>query len=244
MDVKGKVAIVTGGGSGIGKATVERLSDAGAYVLIADLDEVRCLATVTQIKETGGETDFIAIDATKDEDLAAAFKQAEALWGGVDIVVNNAGMLTGTPAYPEAPRDRWSRVVDLNLTAVIRGTQMGIEALSKRGGGAIVNMASMSGINPWPADPVYSATKAGVVFFTKALAALKESKNIRVNCVCPHLVVTPLLTFAQDESIRNLERFARLEPEHIADAVMKLIEDDSFAGAALKVVPGEEPSLG
>jgi 15-hydroxyprostaglandin dehydrogenase (NAD) len=244
MDVSGKVAIVTGGASGIGKATALHLARAGARVLIGDIDEAGGIATAKEIAGAGGEADFIRMDATRDEDFRAAFARTESAWGGPDILVNNAGTLTGAPAFPETPFEKWASVVDLNLKSVIRGTQLGIDVLGKRGGGVIVNMASMSGITPWAMDPVYSATKAGVVFFTKTLAGLKESKNIRVNCVCPTLVETPLLKDAEDPTIKGLLRFTRLGPDEVAVAVMRLVQDDSLAGAALKVLPGEEPSFG
>jgi NAD(P)-dependent dehydrogenase (short-subunit alcohol dehydrogenase family) len=243
MDVNGKAALITGGASGIGKAIALRLAAVGAKVLIADIDEAGGLDTAKEIAAGGGEADFIRADVTRDEEFKAAFKRIEDVWGGVDVVVNNAGILTGSPAFPETPPEKWKRVVDINLGGVMRGTQLGIEALSARGGGVIVNTASLSGINPWAMDPIYSATKAGVVFFTKAMAGLKESKNIRVNCVCPTLVETPLLTAAEESTIRGLVRFTRLGPDHVADAVMRLIEDDGLAGAALRVVPDEEPSL-
>lgn len=244
MDVRGKVALVTGGASGIGRASVERLAKAGARVLIADIDEAGAAAFAQALRAEGAEAESADCDATDDASLRAAFAKAESLWGGVDIVFNNAGILTGAPSFPETPLEKWSRVIDLNLRAVVRGTQLAIEALGKRGGGAVVNNASMAGINPWDMDPVYSASKAGVVFFTKALARLKQSHNVRVNCVCPTLVMTPLLTGAEDATIKGLERFTRLGPEHVADAVMRLIENDDYAGVALKVLPGEEPSPG
>jgi NAD(P)-dependent dehydrogenase (short-subunit alcohol dehydrogenase family) len=133
--------------------------------------------------------------------------------------------------------------VQLNFWAVIRGTQAAIKSMKTSGGGVIVNTASMAGVNPWPMDPVYSATKGGVVFFTKALAWLATSANVRVNCVCPTLVQTPLLSDASDARIADLQRITRLKPDDVARAVLRLIEDDSLAGKALTVLPDQEPAF-
>ncbi len=243
MDVAGKSALITGGGSGIGRAVALRLASKGARVLIADISSELGNGVVKEIAADGGAAEFERIDARDDADLRRAFARAQQLYGRIDIVFNNAGILTGAPAYPETPLEQWRRVIELNLIAVIRGTQLGIESLRRSGGGVIVNTASLAGLQGWNMDPVYSASKGGVVLFTKSLAGLKDSDNIRVNCVCPTLVETPLLTGASDERIAGLLRWTNLQPDHVADAVDRLIEDETLSGAALRVLPGEEPAL-
>ncbi len=243
MDVKGKAILVTGGGSGIGKSTALLLGAKGARLLIADISAELGGATVEEIRAAGGEAAFQQLDARNDAELVAAFRQAESLYGRIDVAFNNAGILTGAPTYPATPAEQWRRVIELNLIAVIRGTQLAVESMRKTGGGVIVNTASVAGLQPWNMDPVYSASKGGVVLFTKSLGNLKQTDNIRVNCVCPTLVETPLLTQATDQGISGLVRITRLKPEDIATAVLRLIEDENLAGAALRVLPGEEPAL-
>ncbi len=244
MDVKGKAALLTGGGSGIGKSTAMLLASKGANMVIADISEDLGRGVVDEINDGGhGKAVFERIDARNDDDLSRAFRQTEAAFGKVDIVFNNAGVLTGAPAFPATPLEQWRRVIELNLIAVIRGTQLGIEALGRNGGGVIVNTASVAGLQGWNMDPVYSASKGGVVLFTKALAYLKQAESIRINCVCPTLVNTPLLTAASDQQISRLVAITRLTADDIAKAVLRLIEDESLAGAALRVLPDVEPEL-
>jgi NAD(P)-dependent dehydrogenase (short-subunit alcohol dehydrogenase family) len=243
MDLEGKTALVTGAGSGIGRATAILLAQKGASVLVADIDETAGQGTTKMIASTRGRAAFVKCDATREGEIEKAIRNAAELWGSLDVMFNNAGILTGAPAFPETPAAQWSRVVQLNFWAVIRGTQAAIESMKGSGGGVIVNTASMAGVNPWPMDPVYSATKGGVVFFTKALAWLASSDNIRVNCVCPTLVETPLLTDASDLRIQDLTRITRLKPDHVAKAVLRLIEDEGLAGKALTVLPDQEPAF-
>jgi NAD(P)-dependent dehydrogenase (short-subunit alcohol dehydrogenase family) len=107
----------------------------------------------------------------------------------------------------------------------------------------IVNTASMAGVTPWAMDPVYSATKGGVVFFTRALAGLAQSDNVRVNCVCPTIVDTRLLAGATVAEVQRLHLVTRVQPEDVAKAVQRLIEDDTLAGQALRVLADQEPSF-
>jgi NAD(P)-dependent dehydrogenase (short-subunit alcohol dehydrogenase family) len=243
LDVEGKTAIVSGAGSGIGRATALLLARKGAKVILADIDVARGEDALREARQSEGTAEFIRMDATNDADLEAAIARATQLWGRLDIIFNNAGVLTGAPPFPATAADQWKRVVDLNLTAVIRATQLAAEAMRAQGGGVIVNTASMAGINPWAMDPVYSATKAGVVFFTKALEWMSERYGVRVNCVCPTLVETPLLTEAGDARIKGLLAMTRLKPEDIAAAVLQLIEDDTAAGRALTVLPDQAPAF-
>lgn len=246
MDITNRVALITGGGSGIGRATAIRLAGEGASVIVVDLNEDGGRETVAMIEQAGGRAAFVRADVTIEDDVRAMIAFAESTYGGLDILHNNAGIVTGRPRYPESPSERWSRVLDINLRAVILGTQHGIEALRKRGGGCIVNTASLAGITGYGPDPVYAATKGGVVMFTHSLAPLKDEANIRVNCVCPGVVDTPLVRSASEgsteaETLAATERFRALSimpPEEIADAVVELVRDDSLAGRALLVPNG------
>lgn len=241
MDVQGKVALVTGGGSGIGRAVALRLATEGARVAVLDRDEIGARGTADAIRAAGGNALAIAADVTDEESLTAAFNQAQIELGSLDIVVNNAGVVTGQPPFPEAPASQWKRTLDVNLFAVILGTQLAVERMGERGG-AIINTASLAGIMGFPPDPAYAASKGGVVLFTRSLAPLKESHGIRVNCVCPGFVDTPMLHGysgdATPERRAILDQLPKLQPDDIADAMLGLITDDNAAGQAVQTAAG------
>ncbi|MEX0785306.1 MAG: SDR family oxidoreductase [Dehalococcoidia bacterium] len=256
MDISGKIALVTGAGSGIGRASATRLAAEGASVVVADLNEAAGAETVAQIASAGGAAAFVRADVTSEQDVRAMVAFAEETYGGLDILHNNAGIITGQPRYPDNEPEAWSRMLDINLRGVILGTQFGIQAMRKRGGGAIVNTASMAGIGfGFPGNPVYAASKGGVVLFTASLAPLKDELNIRVNCICPGVVNTPMLTGARaagaaaptsEEQAAARERLAALkiiEPEEIADIVVQFVQDDSLAGRAMMIRNGMERQL-
>ncbi|MEX1253762.1 MAG: SDR family oxidoreductase [Dehalococcoidia bacterium] len=252
MDITNKVALVTGAGSGIGRASALRLATEGAAVVVVDMNEGGGRETVAQIESSGARAAFVRADVTNEADVRAMVAFAGETFGGLDILHNNAGIITREPRYPEGDAEAWSRMLDINLRGVILGTQYGIQAMRKRGGGAIVNTASMAGIGVgFPPNPVYAASKGGVVLFTSSMAPLATEANIRVNCVCPGVVDTPMLRQASDavsaeERSATASRLASLPilaPEEIADAVVSLIKDDSLAGRALMVRNGVPPEL-
>jgi NAD(P)-dependent dehydrogenase (short-subunit alcohol dehydrogenase family) len=236
MEIQGKAAVVTGGGSGIGRATCIALARAGANVIVADLNEVGGAETVDLVGNGRGVAVFRRCDVTHTEDLAAAFASAVDHWGRLDIVYNNAGIGERAPLF-EDDTNEWERVVDINLGAVINGTRMAVREMKRLNGGVIINTASMGGLLPMPGSPVYAATKAAVVNFTRSLAYLAPEANIRVNAICPTFTETPLI--ANMDSQRRAEVEASvggvLQPEDIAAGVVELIEDDSRAGAIMRV---------
>lgn len=235
MEIAGKVAIVTGAGSGIGRATALRLAREGARVVASDVNGENGEAVVRAIKDAGGEAVFVRADVSRDAELQQVFAAARESYGGLDILFNNAGIATGLPAWPETPPEKWERTLAIDLWAVIRGTQLAIPMMRERRGGVIVNTASMAGISGIPMDPVYGAAKGGVVLFTRSLAPLKAQANITVCCVCPGVVDTAILQAAEDPNVKALLNFPALPPEEIADAVVSLIGDESAAGKALSV---------
>lgn len=244
MEIQGKVALVTGGGSGIGEAAAVRLGRDGASVLVVDRDMAGAERVAAAIRAAGGKARAHAADVTDEAALGAAIEAAETAFGGLDIMLNNAGVVTGQPGWPQASSAQWGRTLDINLRAVILGTQLAIPALIRRGGGAIVNTASIAGLMGFPPDPVYSATKGGVVLFTRSLAPLKDSDKIRVNCVCPGFVDTPLLQglsgAAAPQAAAMLNALPKLTSDDVADAIVSLITDDSLAGQALQIAAGQE----
>ncbi len=238
MEIRGKVAVVTGGGSGIGRATALRLARAGASVVVADVDEAGARETVACIERDGGAAVPVRADVTRAADVQHMLALAAERFGGLDILHNNAGVTTGTLDFAGATMDQWQRVLDVNLRAVVLGTHLALPLLRKRGGGVIVNTASLAAFVGFPPDPVYAATKAAVVMFTHSLGPL-AAEGIRVNCICPGVVNTPMLTRSQgDEPPDWLGSVPLLEPEAIADGVLQLIADDAVAGRAMRIAPG------
>jgi NAD(P)-dependent dehydrogenase (short-subunit alcohol dehydrogenase family) len=246
MNVSGKVAIITGAGSGIGRATALLLARERASIVVADYNEAGAKETVAQIEAAGGKAAAIKTNVAQPADLDAMFAFAEKTYGGFDILYNNAGVGTGQPRWPDCSEEQWRRTVEIDLSAVIEGTRQAIPLLRKRGGGVIISTASLAGLFGYQADPVYAAAKHGVVGLTRALAGL-AAENIRVNCVCPAVVNTPMVTALaaslsgaeREEAERRLASIPMLQPEEIAGAVYDLIRDDTAAGIVMGVSLGD-----
>lgn len=251
MDPRDKVALVTGAASGIGRATALALARAGASVVVVDLNEEGGQETVRLIEAEGGRAAFVRVDVTRWEDLERMVAFAEETFGGLDIAHNNAGIVTGRPRFPRSPREKWERCLDVCLWAVIASIQLEVPAMQRRGGGVIVNTASLAGVVGFQADPVYTAAKHGVVGLTRALAFLHSEANIRVNCVCPGVVDTPILFQAMEGASperlaqykAQLDELPKLRPEEIAEAVLEIVRDDSMVGEAMGVLPGRPRRL-
>ena len=245
MEIEGKVAIVTGAASGIGRATAIALAAEGASVVVADVDAAGGAVTVGEITGADGSATFVACDVTSPESIAGLFAEAEAAYGGVDIVYNNAGISSGEPHWPDAPLERIAEETHINTSGVMMGTREAIHAMRKRGGGVIVNTASVAGDSHLPFDPMYSATKKAVMSFTQSCALLAETENIRVNAVSPGMVRTAFQGKTGDGErpaswlAPSIERHADsiLPPEAIAEAVLDFIRDDSKAGEVRTVAP-------
>jgi NAD(P)-dependent dehydrogenase (short-subunit alcohol dehydrogenase family) len=246
MEIAGRVALVTGAGAGIGRATAVRLAREGAAVVIADLDRAGGEETVRALEAEAGRGAFVRTDVSLEAEVRAVVDFAVTTFGGLDILVNNAGIVAA-PAFPDAEAAEWMRVVDVNLRGPMLGTHYAVQAMRERGG-AIVNIASLAGVGfgPHPA-PDYAATKAAVARFSAALAPLHARFGIRVNCICPDWVDTPMSRRTRARMTPEEEAAVVpagiLPPEEIADAAVELIRDDSLAGRVMACWCGEPRSL-
>ncbi len=242
MELDQKVALVTGAGAGIGRAAALRLAREGAAVVIADVDEEAASNTVRGTRSEGEQAAFIVADVASEVDVSNMVAFAEAEFGGLDVLVNNAGGVT-EPYFPEGEPEHWGRAIDLNLRGVMLGIHFGVRAMKKRGGGAIVNVSSMGGIGYQPYDkPEYGAAKAGVVRLTASLATLKEQMGVRVNCICPGWVDTPASRRSRAQMTpqeRKMVPPVLLQPEEIAEAVVMFAKDETMAGRVMIWKEGE-----
>lgn len=248
MDIKGKNALITGSAAGIGQATAFALADAGAAgIALADLDEHGLAETANIIEQKGVKAVTAKVDVTDANQQLKFFEKAERDLGGLDIVHNNAGTICGEPIWPESSLDKIGLVVSVNLIGVMYGTRIAIDYLSRRGGGVIVNTASTASLGPMPADPMYSATKTGVVNLVQASSGLAGSHNIRVNAILPGMTQTQFIDRTGDGTKPAewlgpaLAHATMLTPDQIAEGVLTLIADDERAGECLIVdnPPGE-----
>jgi len=228
----GKVAVVSGAGSGIGRAIAETYALEGAKVVVADVSIEHGEETVKAIKDAGGDAFFVKADSSVAEDNKRLVEAVVAQYGRLDIACNNAGI--GGPAAPtgEYEIDAWDKVIALNLSGVFYACRYQLEQMEKNGGGNIVNIASIHGTVAAPNSVAYTAAKHGVVGLTKNIAAEYGQKNIRCNAVGPGYIETPLLTaHSNKDMLHALEAKAPMNrlgtPQEIADLVTFLSSDKS-----------------
>jgi NAD(P)-dependent dehydrogenase (short-subunit alcohol dehydrogenase family) len=246
MKTEGRVAIVTGAGAeGSGRAIAMAFAHSGASVVVGDIDPIGGKETVDRIEAAGARAAFVRADVRVRDDIRRLARFAERDFGGLDILVNNAGN-TWPPHFPDCPPDHWEAALDLNLRGPMFAIQVALEAMRRRGGGAIVNVSSVAGIGYGPHDsPEYAAAKAGLIRLTATLAPLAETDNVRVNCVVPHWIETEevkreiaALSPPVEADVPRL-----LQPSEVADAVVGLVEDDTLAGRCLVMWCEEPPHL-
>ena len=236
--VKDKVAIVTGGALGLGKADALLLAQEGAKVVVTDIKAEEGAEVVAAIEKAGGEALFITHDVGSEEDWARVITQTEKAFGRVDVVVNNAGLGTNGTAE-NTSLEQWHKILRVNLDGVFLGTKYAIEAMKKNGGGSIINLSSIEGLVGDPNLAAYNASKGGVRLFTKsaALHCAKSGYGIRVNSIHPGYIWTPMVEEALGsqgdvetgrKALDALHPLGHLgEPDDIAWGVVFLASEES-----------------
>lgn len=227
-----KVAIVTGGGSGIGEACAMRLAADGASVVVGDLDEAGGKAVCERIESEGGSALFVRVDVSEDAQVADMVAAARGWRGRVDIAVNNAGIGGAQSPTAEYSVDDWRTVMAVNLDGVFYGLRHQIPAMLEDGDGSIINIASILGTVGFPNSPACVAAKHGVVGLTKAAALEYATQGVRVNAVGPGFIRTPLRESSLDDeslgAIEDMHAVGRLgDPEEVAALVTFLASDES-----------------
>lgn len=229
MRLEGKTAVVTGGASGIGRATAETLAAAGAHVVIGDLDQDKGATVAAAIRDGGGKASYFSLDVTSQDSVGAFARSVETQGLEVDIVVNVAGWGKIQPFMENSP-DFWRKVIDLNLLGPVLVTHAFLGGMIARGrGGKVVTVASDAGRVGSSGETVYSGAKGGAIAFGKALAREMARYKINVNSVCPGPTDTPLLAAVPEkhqEAFVKATPMRRLgKPKEIADAVLFFASD-------------------
>lgn len=225
--LQNKVALITGGASGIGAATARLFVQEGAKVVLADLNEEKGKAFEEELKALNAEAVFIKANITSEEEVASLFKQAIEAFGKIDIVFNNAGIGRVQPSH-ELDYAEWRNTVNVDLDGVFLVAREAIREMLKAGGGTIVNTASMYGWVGSPGSAAYNAAKGGVVNLTRSLALEYADKNIRVNALCPGFIDTPIIPEESKKELAAATPMKRLgQSEEMATAVLFLASDDS-----------------
>ncbi len=252
MKLADKIALITGAGSGIGRASALLFSKEGAKVVIVDMNTTNGENTAKEIVEQGGEATFIHADISKANEVEGFVNTAIKKYGRLEILFNNAGVASAGDVV-STTEEVWDRTIDTNLKGAFLGCKYAIPHMIRQGGGSIINTASVNGLFGEYNAAAYDASKGGVVMLTKATALDFGSQNIRVNCICPGVVDTPMIegfakSYGNQNYEENMSMFKNmnaavkrlLRPEEIASAALFLASDDSsgVTGAALIVDGG------
>ena len=243
---EGKVALVTGAGSGIGRATALVFAREGAKVVVADIVVAGGQETVQQIEAAGGEAIFVKADVSQAADVETLITQTVETYGRLDCAFNNAGIEGGMKLTIDCTKEEFDRTIAVNLTGVWLCMKYEVQQMLSQGGGAIVNTASAAGLVGFPSLPDYVASKHGVVGLTKTAALEYAKSGIRVNAVCPGVIQTPMvergaqLSPGFDELAVSMEPVGRFgQPAEVGEAVVWLCSDAaSFVTGHPMVVDG------
>ncbi len=247
MRLEGKVALITGAGSGIGRESALLFAREGAKVVVVDIDEVAGQETVSAIREDGGDATFVRADVSKATDVKNMIRAAEETYGKLNVLFNNAGIFhPEDTSVLETSEEVWDKVINVNLKGVFLGCKYGIPALLRAGGGSIINTASFVALMGAAVSQIaYTASKGGVLALTREIAVEFARQGIRANALCPGPVETPLLAELLADPERRqrrlvhipMGRFARAS--EIAQAALFLASDESsYVNGAIFTVDG------
>jgi NAD(P)-dependent dehydrogenase (short-subunit alcohol dehydrogenase family) len=243
----GKVAIVTGGGSGIGKVTAELFAAEGALVVVADVHAEQAASVAASIAAHGGQATAVTVDVTNEDQVQSMVQHAVDTFGGLHVLMNNAGIFPDDDGgVLDTPASTWDLVMTVNLKGVWLGCRAAVPAMLASGGGSIVNVASFVAlVGAATAQVAYTASKGGVLSFTRELAVEYARRGIRANSLCPGPIETPLLAELLADPARRQRRLTHIpigrfgRPEEIASAALFLASDEaSFVTGSSMMVDG------
>jgi NAD(P)-dependent dehydrogenase (short-subunit alcohol dehydrogenase family) len=248
MKLQGKVAIVTGAASGIGRASAIAFAREGAKVVVVDVDEHNGAQTAAGINAEGNKAFFAKADVSREADIKQVVEIVIARWGKIDILFNNAGVVLVKP-LEEMTGEEWDRVMSINVKSAFLAIKHAVPHMRRGGGGAILNTGSIASFTGQLGTPAYSASKGAIALLTKSLALDFGRDRIRVNCICPGITDTPMLRehlgHGAEGEARIKARLSRvpsgevLSPEDVARAALYLVSDDSIGvTGVLHVVDG------
>ncbi len=254
MRLEGKVAVITGGGSGIGKATAIAFAREGAKVVIGNRNVEAGEETVRQIRAAGGECHFVRTDVTVAADVERLVGTAVERYGKLDCMFNNAG-INMAGAVTDISEEDWDRCLDTNLKSVFLGSKYALPHLIRNGGGTIINDSSNAGLIGRPNDPVYCASKHGIIGLTKSMALRHGPQNVRVNAICPGLIESHMMVEGReamgdaatfDKLAASQTALKRIAPaEEVAELVVFLASDAArnITGAAIPTDGGKTAGI-
>lgn len=243
MRLKGKVSIITGGASGIGKATVLKFAQEGAIVAVCDLNQDAIDATVNEVKAAGGEAVGYIVNVTNKSQINDMVADVKARFGRIDVLVNNAGIVQDAQ-LTKMTDEQFDLVIDINLRGVYNCAKAVVDTMVAQGGGVILNASSVVGVYGNFGQTNYAATKFGVIGFVKTWAKELGKKGIRANAVCPGFVATPILKAMPEKVIQAMEDRVPMkrmaQPEEIANLYAFLASDEAsyINGAAIEITGG------
>ncbi len=243
MRLKGKVSIITGGASGIGKATALKFAQEGAIVAVCDLNQEAIDATVNEVKAAGGEAVGYIVNVTNKSQINDMVGDLKTRFGRIDVLVNNAGIVQDAQ-LTKMTDEQFDLVVDINLKGVYNCAKAVIDTMVAQGGGVILNASSVVGVYGNFGQTNYAATKFGVIGFVKTWAKELGKKGIRANAVCPGFVATPILKAMPEKVIQAMEDRVPMkrmaQPEEIANLYAFLASDEAsyINGAAIEITGG------
>jgi NAD(P)-dependent dehydrogenase (short-subunit alcohol dehydrogenase family) len=235
MRLANKIGLVTGAGSGIGRAIARRFAAEGVSLVLSDISEAGLRATEAMIAESGSYSISVLGDVSARADAERMVQAAVEHWGHLDVVVNNAG-ITGSRQATLAhltPDEEWDRVMAVNITGVFRVSGAAIRQMLTQDGGTIINIASVAGFVPFPGRAAYDASKGAVIAFTRSLALDYAANHIRANAICPGMVETEMTRWRLEipelrQQVLDMTPWGRIgQPEDIASAAIYLASDEA-----------------